>query len=272
MSITLTSAPIEDTYLRCSQDYQYYANYGGYSTLECGPQRAILLRFQINGIPAGSTIEQVSLELTKNGWAVTGTNYLREVTTNSWTEFGACWAMAIRFWRYWREPIREPLHSGKGFGTGRDYGNTNISTLNSNAADPDGTVLIFTSTAAFVTLLQAYAGASGQLDLCSPIGSGFVCDSRHSTNPPQLKVTYRLAPPAISSFSPLSTSSTGTTINISGSNFGPGASTLDNITLVNQGAGSDYDLDNRTWASSSQISGDVPAAAVPDPRRRVTRA
>jgi len=38
---------------------------------------------------------------------------------------------------------------------------------------------------------------------------------------------------------------------------------LENITLVNQGGGYDYDLDNQSWTSSQQISGDVPAAATP---------
>jgi len=258
----LVFKPTEDAYIDGGSFPKMYDNFGGSPYLECGWRKAILLRFRISGLPADSTVESVTLDLINAGGSATGTNYLRELNTRSWTEFGATWGMAVLYNRHWvRHFRRSDWYTG--FYSGEDYGGTNISTLASDAQAPIGATFTFVSTAAFTNLLQRYAGTGGKLDLCVPLGCGFKCYSRNSAFPPQLRVTYRLAKPVVSSFAPLSTTSSGTTITISGLNFGTSAAMLENITLVNQGGGDDYDLDNQSWTSSKQISGDVPAAATP---------
>ncbi len=261
MSQQVSFTPIADTYVHCETAGAFLQNHGGGAHLRCGPQYAFLLRFWIEGVPAGSTIESVTLEMVKSGWAADGTNYLREMLNHTWTEFGATYAHAVmqKHW-WWGGPFVATVCSN-GFGTGLDYGNTNISTLTSSASAADGTVFTFVSTGAFTSLLQGYAGAPDKLDLCSPIGVGFRASSRSGGYPPQLKVTFRLAAPAIGSFHPLSTTSTGTTISVQGSNFGLAAGDLDGMRLMHQEGGSDCELVNQSWISGAEVRGDLPAGA-----------
>jgi len=271
MAQQISSPPSCDTYVSRALVFHREMNYGGSPYLECGPNRAALVRFRVQGIPAGSTVTSVTLSFNKSGWANTGTSYLRRMTTYSWTEFGATDAMSIQGSIHWAAGPYNPADYSTGFGSGRDYAKTNISTVDSSSSDPNGTEYTFPSTADFVSLLQPFAGSDGYIDLCIPIGAGFRCNSRSGANPPELTVSYLLPPPAISGFSPPSTTSTGTTITLSGENFGPDSSTLDDIEMINQGQGSDYSLANQTWISSQEVRGDVPVAALPGTYRlRVT--
>ena len=263
MARQISSHPSCDTYVSRALVFHREMNYGGSPYLECGPNRAALVRFRVQGIPAGSTVTSVTLSFNKSGWANTGTSYLRRMTTYSWTEFGATDAMSIQGSIHWAAGPYNPADYSTGFGSGRDYAKTNISTVDSSSSDPNGTTYTFPSTNDFVALLQQFAGSDGYIDLCIPIGAGFRCNSRSGANPPELTVSYLLPPPAITGFSPLSTTATGTTITLSGQHFGPDSSELDDIKLINQGQGSDYSLSNQTWVSSQEVRGDVPAAAVP---------
>lgn len=271
MSRELSFTPIADTYLMRTSPIYRELNFGGADTTQCGPQRAMLLRFRISGIPSGSVVQSVTLTLTKADWANTGTNYLRELTTHTWTEYGATDAMAVFDRVYWACGSYDPYDKLQGFCSGMDYGSTNISTVNSNSADPNGTEYTFPSTTAFVALLQDFVGTTADCELCIPNGVGFVCQARQGSYPPLLTVTFQLPSPLITSFSPQSTTATGTTITMDGENFGCADSDLENIQLINQGQGSDYDLSNQIWTSSQQVKGDVPGAAQPGTYRlRVT--
>jgi len=261
MSQLLSFTPIADTYVHCDTGEAFLTNHGGGAYLRCGPQYAFLLRFWVEGIAAGGTVESVTLEMVKNGVAADGTNYLREMLNHTWTEFGATYAHAVmqKYW-WWGGPFVQTT-CNHGFGTGLDYGNSNISTLTSSSSAENGTVFTFVSTGAFTSLLQRYAGSPGKLDLCCPIGIGFWASSRSGGYPPQLKLTYRLAAPAISSFSPPSATSAGTTIAVQGSNFGLAAGDLDGIRLINQGSGGDWELDDQTWIGGQEVRGDLPGGA-----------
>jgi hypothetical protein len=261
MSHLSTFTPSGDTYIHCLSAEGFIENYGGSTILHCGSKFGMLLRFQVSGIPAGATVEAVTLDLVKTGSASSGQNYLREMFNHTWTEYGATWAYAVLYQHWWWGGPFTALYCSNGFGTGLEYGNSNISTLTSTAGVADGTVFTFISTAAFIALLQRYAGSNGTLDLCCPFGAGFSASSRSGSYPPQLKVTFRLAAPTISSFSPLSATVSGTTITVQGSNFGLEAGDLDNIKLLNQGGGGDYNLTNQTWISGTQVRGDLPASA-----------
>lgn len=263
MSPTLTFNPLADTYLDRTSPPQREVNFGGDSVLRSGSQLSAILRFHIQGLPQGATVQSASLEIVKAGSTGTGTSYLREMDRIGWTEYGATDAMAVFDTVFWACGEYNPYDNSTGFGSGLDYAATNLSTLQTNSSDPNGTLYTFASTTAFVNLLQCYVNISEILDICIPFGAGLTFYSRSGATSPALKVQYALSPPQISSFSPLSTSSTGITITVYGSNFGTGSSSLDSIQLTNQGPGSDYTLTNKTWVISQEVKGDVPAEALP---------
>ena len=261
MSQTATFTPVADTWLDGDSFLGMLVNYGGSSQLRCSYRRAILFRFCVAGIPAGSTVDSVTLDVVKNGACNSGTNYLRGMYSKNWTEYGATWGMAVHYQVNWVIPfIRETWDTGF---SNKDYYGVNISTLVSDSSASDGTTFTFVSTGEFVALLQGCVGTTKYLDLCVPIGCGFRCYSRSTAYPPKLEVAYTLPAPVVSSFDPTSTTSSGTTVTVYGQNFGLDSGMLDSIALVNQGAGSDYNLDNLVWTSAQQVAGDVPASAVP---------
>lgn len=263
MAQTLNFTPIADAYLDWTNPVSREENSGGSIYLCCAPQYASLLRFTISSIPAGGTVQSVTLSIKKAGLAGNGTNYLRKMKTTNWTEYGATHALAVYDTVFWVSGTYNPYDNDTGFGTGFDYESTNLSTLNTLQSDPDGTIYTFPSTSAFVNLMQTYVNKTANLDLTLPFGAGVTFYSRTGATPPTLSVQYLLPPPTISSFTPLSTSAVGTTITVNGTNFGASSSLLDGIQLINQGQGGNYALTGKTWVGSQQVKGNVPADIQP---------
>ena len=249
--------PIADTYLDRTNSALREVNFGGDDILKCGPQRSALFRFWITGLPKDCTVQAVTFALTKGGSAQTGTSYLRRLLSSGWTEYGATDAKAVFDSLYWACGTYDPYDNHTGFGSGLDYEGTNLSIVQTNQSDPNGTVYTFPSTTALVALLQSCVNKSEILNLCIPFGAGLHCYSRHTIYKPELNIQYLLPPPVISSFTPLSAASTGATITVYGDHFGIGLATLDRIELINQGYGVHYELPNETWISAQEVRADL---------------
>jgi hypothetical protein len=192
--IQQAAASAIDTHVRENAATTNYATDAGMDTLvTAGSRRLCLIKFDVSGIPAGSTITSVTLSLYNESTSASTKNFAVHAilaANSTWSETGAVWNYATGTTRWAGDTDNNGGTNAGCSVSGTDYNSTACGTVTytgNSVADTENTGTISAAT------VQAWVGGANYGLIVLPTGtSGFywrTSDNSQATGP-KLTIVY----------------------------------------------------------------------------------